>query len=110
MIVSEVVLWKHISRRQIMGYQFLRQRPINHFIVDFYCKDLKLAIEVDGPIHDSKLEEDKFRQEILESYGITFIRFYESDVRNNLEYVLRDIRINILRLADSPPPSKEELS
>lgn len=106
--ISEVILWKYIRRKQL-GYQFLRQRPIQNYIVDFYCKELRLAIEIDGPIHDNKIEGDKFRQEILESYGITFLRFNDNDVRNNIDYVLRDIRKDILRLAEaSPPPSKEE--
>ncbi len=106
--VSEVILWKYIRKKQL-GYQFLRQRPIQNYIVDFYCKELILAIEIDGPIHEKQPEDDILRQHILESFGITFIRFNDNDVRNNIDYVLRDIRKDILRLAQaSPPPSKEE--
>ena len=48
MTLSEVLLWKSIKGKQMLGYDFDRQRPIDNYIVDFYCKDLKLAIEIDG--------------------------------------------------------------
>jgi len=50
---GEVTLWKHLKGKQMCGYDFDRQRPIDRFIVDFYCQELMLAIEIDGSSHDS---------------------------------------------------------
>ncbi|WP_412559447.1 endonuclease domain-containing protein [Winogradskyella sp. MIT101101] len=92
MTLGEVALWREISNKKI-GVRFSRQIPIDNFIVDFYCKDLQLAIEVDGSIHfkEGQEEKDKLRQQKLESLGVKFIRFSDWDVRNNLSWVLREI-------------------
>jgi very-short-patch-repair endonuclease len=65
------------------GYDFDRQRPIDRYIVDFYCKELKLAIEIDGTSHDGAAaqQRDAERQARLESLGVQFLRFREEDVR-----------------------------
>ena len=78
-----------------MGYDFDRQRPIGNFIVDFYCKDLKVAIEIDGITHEDHeiLLKDTIRQEELESFGVTFLRFDALLVVNKVEAVVREIRI-----------------
>jgi len=77
-----------------MGYDFDRQRPIGNYIVDFYCKDLQLAIEVDGITHEEEkvLAKDKIRQEELETLGVTFLRFDALLVVNKVEAVVREIR------------------
>lgn len=69
----------------MMGYDFDRQKPIDQFIVDFYCKSLALAIEIDGAAHDSEAarEYDQARQARLEGFGIKFLRFREEAVRQN---------------------------
>ena len=107
--VSEVILWNNLKRKQL-GFQFLRQKPINNYIVDFYCKELKLAIELDGSSHDNKREDDSFRQGQLESFGITFLRFSNNRVLNNIEGVLAEIKIKAKLIKTSPafqaPPSK----
>ncbi|MEL6488897.1 MAG: DUF559 domain-containing protein [Cyanobacteria bacterium J06621_3] len=54
MTQGEVLLWQRLKKSQMMGYDFDRQKPIDQFIVDFYCKSLALAIEVDGSVHDSQ--------------------------------------------------------
>jgi very-short-patch-repair endonuclease len=54
MTFSEVILWNEIKNGQLMGYDFDRQRPIGNYIVDFYCKDLQLALEVDGVTHEEE--------------------------------------------------------
>ena len=56
--LSEVLLWNELKQKKMHGYDFDRQKPIDDFIVDFYCKRLKLAIEIDGESHDHKFEED----------------------------------------------------
>ena len=77
-----------------MGYDFDRQRPIDNYIVDFYCKDLMLAIEVDGDshFHDEAPMKDKTRQERLESLGVRFLRFDDLDVKQNMGFVLDTIQ------------------
>ncbi|HWY09808.1 MAG TPA: endonuclease domain-containing protein [Bacteroidia bacterium] len=91
--LSEVILWKEIKRKAL-GVEFHRQVPIDDYIVDFYCHELMLAIEVDGSIHelkDIKLNDIK-RQNELEKLGVKFIRFKDFDVKNNLEFVLRALK------------------
>jgi very-short-patch-repair endonuclease len=72
----------------MLGYDFHRQRPIHNYIVDFYCSELLLAIEIDGESHDAKGEDDLKRQKRLESLGVRFLRFYDRDVRENVEGVV----------------------
>ena len=86
--MSEVILWQHLKNRQLKGYRFLRQRPIDNFIVDFYCPDLRLAIEIDGATHSDKEDYDRIRQNNLENFGVRFLRFYDHDVKENIEGVL----------------------
>ena len=93
MTPGEVTLWKHLKGKQMCGYDFDRQRPIDQFIVDFYCKKLMLAIEIDGSSHDSPeaQKRDAERQGRLESLGVRFLRFREEKVCGELEGVLRVI-------------------
>lgn len=94
MTFSEVKLWNELKNGQLLGYDFDRQRPIGNYIVDFFCKDLQLAIEVDGITHlDEKvIEKDEIRQEELESMGICFLRFDALLVVDKVEVVVREIR------------------
>jgi very-short-patch-repair endonuclease len=79
--LSEINLWKYLLKsRGLKGYQFLRQRPIGRYIVDFYCKDLKLIIEHDGETHLKKEKKDMLRKTKLEGLGNTLIRFRDSEV------------------------------
>jgi very-short-patch-repair endonuclease len=72
MTLSEVLLWNELKQKQISEYDFDRQRPINNFIVDFYCKELSLAIEIDGDTHIYKYDYDEERQRALENLGVHF--------------------------------------
>lgn len=89
---AEKYLWQFIRRKQL-GYKFLRQVSIGYYVVDFYCKELAVAIEIDGQIHNQKQvkERDKFRQEIIESDGVLFLRFSNEEVFDNTEEVLLKI-------------------
>ena len=98
--LSEVFLWKELRAKKL-GVQFLRQRPLDNYVVDFFCHQLNLVIEVDGISHDSKAEKDEERQKKLESQGIHFLRFQDKDILYNLDGVLQDIREYI-----NPPPSR----
>lgn len=88
---AEFFLWSRLRFRQINGVKFRRQHPIDRFIVDFYCHEAKLIIEVDGAIHDYSVEDDAIRQEFLESIGFEVVRFRNEEVFNDLERVVREI-------------------
>ncbi len=92
--LSEVLLWKEIKNKAL-GVEFKRQVPILDYIVDFYCQELKLAIEVDGHIHDFRYVEDKVRQEQIEQWGITFIRFSNEDIKTNMFSVVLSLESKI---------------
>ena len=89
---SEKLLWRRIRRKQIEGVEFHRQVPLDKYIVDFYCHELGLAIELDGRIHDHQIGEDMIRQSKLESFGIVIIRFTNDEVEQDLDGVLMRIR------------------
>jgi very-short-patch-repair endonuclease len=91
MTLSEVLLWNELKNKKILGYDFDRQRPIGKYIVDFYCKELMLAIEVDGDSHDQKYEKDIERQVDIEKMGVHFLRFDDVEVKRDLQNVLREI-------------------
>jgi very-short-patch-repair endonuclease len=82
--LSEVLLWKQLKGKQVLGYDFHRQKPIGNYIVDFYCNELLLAIEIDGSSHNEKYENDIVRQERLESLGVHLLRFTDREVKRNL--------------------------
>ncbi len=94
--LSEVSLWRHLKGKQMLGFDFDRQKPIDNYIVDFFCNELMLAIEIDGDSHDSKVEYDKNRQTKLESLGLHFLRFSDLDVKSNMEGVISTIENWIL--------------
>ena len=83
---AEALLWKYIRNRSL-GVQFHRQVPLDKFIVDFYCHELKLAIEIDGITHegDEAIQRDEVRQKRLEYLGVSFIRFADNDVKTNIQ-------------------------
>ncbi len=85
-------MWSKIRNKQLLGYRFLRQRPISHYIVDFLQPELKLIVEVDGSSHDEdKYEYDDKRQTHLENLGFQFLRFTEFEVRFNVSDVVETI-------------------
>ncbi|MDD4902629.1 MAG: endonuclease domain-containing protein [Patescibacteria group bacterium] len=90
--LSEVLLWKYLQGGQIQGYDFHRQKPIGNYIVDFFCPELRLAIEIDGCTHGDKEVEDEIRQKELEKLGIRLLRFTDSNVKNNCWAVVEEIK------------------
>lgn len=84
---AEKKLWKQLLSRKQTGIRFLRQRPILHFIVDFFAPELGLIIEIDGISHFNKGDYDRRRHDKLEALGYTFIRFSEGDVVHNYDEV-----------------------
>ena len=90
--LSEILLWKEIKTKQILGYQFHRQVPIDNYIADFFCHELFLAIEIDGISHALKETYDEKRQQRLESLGVRFLRFDDLEVKFQMESVLSRIK------------------
>ncbi|MDQ3842412.1 MAG: endonuclease domain-containing protein [Bacteroidota bacterium] len=90
---GEILLWKKLRAGSMRGYTFNRQKPLNRYIVDFYCKPLNLVIEIDGTYHleAEQVIKDRERQEILTGMGLHFLRFSEQEVRRNIDAVLRAI-------------------
>ncbi|MDD5032333.1 MAG: endonuclease domain-containing protein [Patescibacteria group bacterium] len=97
MTKAEKIFWEELRDRKL-GYKFRRQQPlalgVYNFIVDFYCPEKKLIVEVDGGVHNkSEIKElDKFREDILKYAGYKIIRFRNSEVENNIETVLKKMR------------------
>jgi type I restriction enzyme M protein len=103
---SEKMLWAALRHRQLGGLKFRRQHPVASSILDFYCHEKRLAIEIDGGYHQHKdvQERDRYRQELTENYVIRFIRFTADEVEENLPEVLK----NILSAANKIPLPKGE--
>ncbi len=93
MTLAEKIMWKEILP-WLTKHRFLRQRPIHHYIADFYCPKLKIVIEVDWDSHNSEeaQEYDKTRTRILGNYGIEVIRYKNEDVILHTQKVIKDLR------------------
>lgn len=87
----EEKIWYKILNRKQTGFKFLRQKPMNNFILDFYCSKLLLAIEVDGDSHAEKEEYDQMRTDTLNALGIKVIRYTNEEVLNNIDGVWEDL-------------------
>jgi very-short-patch-repair endonuclease len=100
-VLSEVLLWKKIQKKSL-GVEFHRQVPIDNYIVDFYCHELMLAIEVDGNSHMNSETQinDVIRQETLEKLGVNFIRFSNLDIKKNMNDVIRCLQAKIEELKE----------
>ena len=103
---AEKYIWKAALRRNQLGAKFKRQRPIDRFIVDFFCAELKLIIEIDGNSHYSKPDYDEYRQNRLISLGYTMLRFEEGVVLNRFPEVHERLMyaIGVLKAGDVTPP------
>lgn len=96
---SEVFLWNYLKGKQIHGVDFHRQRLVDNFIIDFFCQEIYLAIELDGYTHllDSSLKRDEIKEKKLNELGIELIRFWDEEIFNDLENVLRVIELAVLK-------------
>src|SRR5690606_34253297 len=97
---AEHALWQRLRGKQIHGFKFRRQHPVDRFIVDFYCSQARLVVEVDGPIHEQQQEYDELRQAFIESLGLRVLRFTNDEVLGDIESVLARIE----EALQSPPP------
>jgi Uncharacterized protein conserved in bacteria len=94
---AEILLWRHLSRKQILRIKFRRQYSVDRYVIDFYSPALKLAIEIDGDSHfqPGAIERDSERQKYIESFGIEFLRFTNADIYENLDGVIDKIAEHI---------------
>ncbi len=90
-VLSEVLLWNFLKNKQLRGYDFHRQKPIDEYIVDFYCSDLDLVIEIDGSSHADKIGYDEIRENKLKSFGLVILHFSDSIIKKDIDAVLRTI-------------------
>jgi very-short-patch-repair endonuclease len=102
---AETLFWQEVRNHNCLGYKFYRQRIILDYIVDFYCKELKLVIEIDGSIHSREQNQlyDKIRSTDLESIGLTVLRYTNDQILSSLPTVLEDLKQRITSIASSPP-------
>jgi very-short-patch-repair endonuclease len=100
MTKAEFIIWQKLKGKQIEGCKFRSQYSVGKFVVDFYCTELKLAIEIDGDSHfqEGAQEYDRERQAFIESVGIRFLRFTNDEVYKNLEGVLEIISLKVREL------------
>ncbi|MFA6121428.1 MAG: ATP-dependent RNA helicase HrpA [Sideroxydans sp.] len=110
---AENLLWQILRRNQLHGFGFRRQHPLGSYILDFYCHQEKLAIELDGGQHaeESQLKHDEARSAWLKEQGITVLRFWNNEALANTEGVLQRIsEVLTSSPLPSPPPEGEEMS
>jgi very-short-patch-repair endonuclease len=107
MTQAEVILWSQLRGNNLGGYKFRRQYSIDRFVLDFYCPELKLVIEIDGESHSPQeaVEHDKIRESHIKQFGIVFLRFTNEDVRKALTASLKKIVQTIHEREKSISPS-----
>lgn len=98
MTEAERILWRKLKNKQL-GFQFRRQFGVAHYILDFYCPEGKLAVELDGGFHRKRKEYDKDRTEYLNKLGIIVLRFWNQEVVDDVDVVMEKIKkeLGILR-------------
>lgn len=100
---SEIKLWLQLKGKQMLGFDFHRQKPIDNFILDFFCHELMLGIELDGLSHtwEEVEEKDKLKEQRMKQLGITILNFNDEQVLNDMENVLREIEFWILNFQNN---------
>ena len=94
---AEIILWQKLKRKQLHGYDFHRQKPIDNYILDFFCHELMLGIEVDGYSHQlvEVFKKDKIKESLMLELGISLLRFSDEQVLKDMDHVLRAIEDHI---------------
>ena len=106
---AENILWQKLRNRQINNLKFHRQYGAGPYILDFFCPQIRLAIELDGEQHKNDVIYDKERENFLKDKDITTIRFWNDEIMSNLEKVLERIREEIKNNPLNPPYNKGEI-
>ena len=107
---TEIFLWLKLKGKQMYGYDFHHQKPIDNYILDFFCYELMLGIEVDGYSHQflEVYNKDRIKEKRMNDFGITVLRFSDDEVLNEMENVLRAIEYYIFEYEKhTPSPSQE---
>ena len=107
---TEIFLWLKLKGKQMYGYDFHRQKPIDNFILDFFCYELTLGIEVDGYSHEflEVYNRDVIKEKRMNEFGITVLRFSDEQVLKDMENVIRAIEFYIYEYEKhTPNPSQE---
>lgn len=89
---EEEIVWNLLRNRKFINLKFRRQHDIEGFIVDFYCHELRLAVEIDGGVHDKQKDYDELRQELIENKGIRFVRVTNDEIKKDVNILLEKIR------------------
>ncbi len=107
---AERLLWTHLRRKQMDGLHFRRQTPIGPYFADFLCHEVKLIVELDGGHHGdaAQRDHDETRAFVLKEDGFEVLRFWNSEVFENMEGVLTSIRGAALKRKPVPPPEKPD--
>jgi very-short-patch-repair endonuclease len=106
MTKAECLLWQYLRKRRLCAHKFRRQHALGYYILDFYCHELKLVIELDGNQHleENQREYDMQRSVVLANLGISVLRFRNYQVLNNIEAVLKIIESYISKAMPTPQP------
>ena len=96
--ITEIFIWQKLKRKQMYGYDFHRQKPIDNYILDFFCHEIMLGIEIDGYSHEliEVIEKDTKKTKKMNELGITILRFSDYQVLKEMENVLRAIEQYII--------------
>lgn len=105
MTLAERIFWSELRSKKLLGYKFRRQVPIFNFIVDFYCYELNLIIEIDGPIHrdEQVISDDRKRDDIVQLNGYRVIRFPNHEIITDLKGSVTKLKDFIISI---PSPSQ----
>ena len=104
---AEQKLWHEVLQsKRLDNLKFTRQKPLDEYIVDFYCAKLMLAIEIDGDTHAGQKQYDEDRTKNLNKFGVEVIRYTNAEVLNNLEGVYQDLH---KRISARKPPKSQPL-
>jgi very-short-patch-repair endonuclease len=103
---SERLLWERLKSKQVDGCKFRCQHPVYRYILDFYCHEKLLAIEIDGDAHKDRKDYDEYRDDFLKSMGVLTLRFSNHDVMQDIDAVICKIKAELLQGDSSrvPPP------
>ena len=99
---AEQLLWRHLRTKQMEGFKFRRQQPLDKYILDFVCLENRLIVEVDGGQHGLENSNDEERTACLQQFGFKVLRFWNNEVLQNTNGVLEVIRENCLTLPSVP--------
>jgi very-short-patch-repair endonuclease len=105
---AERKLWMHLRSRQMNGFKFRRQQPIGRYIVDFFCPESRLVLELDGGHHADQVQADQRRTEFLTKAGYRVLRFWDNEVLTDTEAVLQKISNELNNPSPQPSPSRGE--